>query len=181
MAVKTRIITGQMPPFWDHSVLFFANILSLFYGNTKETEVLKKEVGALETYGSRLLPLIDLMFRPKQNLLILEVAPDQHLTEYFKAELKLTLPEVKLVPHAIYCELGRNFQHMSPPAQAVFEELAERSTPWLDGYVVDKTLVSLAKQPGKKTIGTRDGSRKGNDKLMLQRFLKSRGLNVFES
>lgn len=181
MLAKTQIITGQMPPFWDQSVIFFANILSLFYGNTQETEVLKKEVGALETYGSRLLPLIDLMYRRKQNLLILEVAPDKHLTEYFKAELKLTLPEVKLIPHAVYCEFNKDVQHMSPPAQAAFEELAARSTPWLDGYVVDKTLVSLAKQLGKKTIGTRDGSRKGNDKLMLQRFLKSRGLNIFES
>lgn len=181
MAVKTRIITGQMPPLWDHSVIFFANILSLFYGNTKETEVLKKEVGALETYGSRLLPLIDLMYRRKQNLLILEVGPDPYLMEYFTAELKLTLPEVMLVPHAVYCELGRDFRQMSLPAQAVFAELRERSTPWIDGYVVDKTLVSLAKMLEKRTIGTRDGSRKGNDKLMLQRFLKSRGLNIFAS
>lgn len=181
MSDKVQIIPGRMPPFWDKSVIFFANILSLFYGNLKETEVLKKEVGALETYGSRLLPLVDLMFKRKGNILVLEVAPDQHLVDYFQIDLRLTLPEVKVIPHTVYTELGKDYGEMSAEGRAAFEQLKELNIEWLDGYVVDEILVRLARQLGKQTIGTEEGSRKGNDKLLLQRFLESRGLPVFES
>lgn len=181
MAAEIRTMTGHLPPFWDKSVIFFANILSLFYGNLAETEVLKKEVGALETYGSRLLPLVDLMFKKRGNILVLEVAPDRHLVEYFQDELGLTLPEVRVIPHAIYSELSGDYAAMSGPAKQAFDGLMDLDIAWLDGYVVDDILVRLAANLGKKTIGTCDGSRKGNDKLLLQRFLEARKLPVFES
>ena len=181
MADKVHIIPGQMPPFWDKSVIFFANILSLFYGNLHETEVLKKEVGALETYGSRLLPLVDLMFKRKENVLVLEVAPDSHLVDYFRLDLRLTLPDVRVIPHAVYAEFNQDYRQMSEEARIAFDQLKQLDIEWLDGYVVDDILVNLARQLGKQTIGTSEGSRKGNDKLLLQRFLESRDLPVFES
>lgn len=181
MAAEIHTATGHLPPFWDKSVIFFANILSLFYGNLAETEVLKKEVGALETYGSRLLPLVDLMFRQRGNVLVLEVAPDGHLVDYFQSELRLTLPEVRVIPHAVYAELGGDYAAMSAAAKQAFDGLKELDNQWLDGYVVDNILIRLAGHLGKKTIGTREGSRKGNDKMLLQRFLESQGLSVFES
>ena len=58
---------------WDRRVIFVANLLGLFFGNEKETGELMDQVGPLETYGGRLVPVLDLLFRgAEDNIVILE-------------------------------------------------------------------------------------------------------------
>ena len=38
---------GQLHAFWDHSVLFVANLLALFFGNEEETRRFWEEYGKL--------------------------------------------------------------------------------------------------------------------------------------
>lgn len=181
MSEGVNQIPGQVPPFWDRSVAFFANILSLFYGNISETEVLKKEVGALETYGSRLIPLINLMFHGKKNVLCLEVPPDIQLIEYFTQDLHLTLPQVRVIPYHIYNAFSEKKDRYSGKAQELVDWLKPMDIDWLDGYIVDDALINLAQILGKKTVGTKKGCRNGNNKLLLHQFLKTTRLNVFDS
>ncbi|MGE0268780.1 MAG: hypothetical protein AB7S78_10045 [Candidatus Omnitrophota bacterium] len=181
MSKGVNQIPGQIPPFWNRSVAFFANILSLFYGNISETEVLKKEVGALETYGSRLIPLINLMFHGKKNVLLLEVPPDNQLIEYFRQDLELTLPQVRVVPFDVYKTFSEKKDHYSGRSQELIDWLRQIDVDCLDGYIVDDALVNLAQLLGKKTVGTKKGCRNGNNKLLLHQFLKTTKFNVFDS
>ena len=50
------------PGFPDRSVLFFANLLALFFGNRVEMQCLADEVGEVDSYGGRLIPILDLLF-----------------------------------------------------------------------------------------------------------------------
>lgn len=181
MLGRINQIPGQIPPFWDRSVVFFANILSLFYGNLPQTEVLKKEVGTLETYGSRLIPLINLMFHGPRNVLFLEVPPDQRLIDYFTHELKLSLPQINIIPYETYHIFAERKSSYPPKARLILDLLKNVDAQWLDGYVVDDVLVNLAEMLGKKTVGTMEGCRNGNNKLLLQRFLNTTCLPVFDS
>lgn len=181
MSAGINQIPGQIPPFWNRSVAFFANILSLFYGNLSETEVLKKEVGALETYGSRLIPLINIMFRGGNNVLFLEVPPDNQLIQYFSHDLKLTLPKVKVIPYETYQMFSQKNIRYPDKAQQIIDDLRDLDIDWLGGYVVDDALINLAQALGKKTVGTRQGCRNGNNKLLLHQFLKTTCLNIFDS
>ena len=80
---------GQLPKGWDCNVIFIANINSLFYGNEFETNILRDEIGSIDTYGGRLVPFLNLLFNKSQNLLVLERTPDPTLLEYFQKDLKL--------------------------------------------------------------------------------------------
>ena len=42
---------------------FFANLLALFFGNEAETKSLADEVGEIDSYGGRLIPILNLIFR----------------------------------------------------------------------------------------------------------------------
>ncbi len=181
MSVNVKVAPGDLPEFWNESVVFFANILSLFYGNTTETAVLKQEVGALETYGSRLLPLINIMFRGRDNLLILESPPDQDLIAYFKSDLKLSLPTFKIVKQDIYESFEGQSEALPSKAQFLIDELVEHPARLIDGYVVDASLLRIGSLTGKKILGTPTGSRNGNDKLVLHEFLQITGLKIYDS
>ncbi len=67
--VKTR--PGQLPTFWGRDVIFFANMLSIFYDNHDELERLRQQIMGVETYGGRLVPIINLIFKGDNNLLVL--------------------------------------------------------------------------------------------------------------
>ena len=54
---------NTLPPAWDRSGIFVANLFSLFFGNENQTRDLCAEVGRLETYGGRLIPILGLMFK----------------------------------------------------------------------------------------------------------------------
>ncbi|MCB1089114.1 MAG: hypothetical protein KDM63_18910, partial [Verrucomicrobiae bacterium] len=72
-AIPVIASPGTLPPFWDRNAVFIANLLGLFFGNEEETRLLSEEVGEVDSYGGRLIPIIDLLFAgPGKNLLVLE-------------------------------------------------------------------------------------------------------------
>ena len=79
------IDTGsQLREFWDRSVFFFGNLKALFFGNEEQTRQLAKEVGGVESYGGRLIPVLNLIFRRANNILLLEREADRTLCSYFR-------------------------------------------------------------------------------------------------
>jgi hypothetical protein len=169
---------GRLPGFWQRDVTFFANLLSLFFGNEGGTASLRKEVGEIDSYGGRLVPLINLLFKKPSNLLILQHTPDEALCGYFRDDLGLTLPEMHILPHAEFLELGDESGEVCADSASV---LAKHTSQWIDGFVTDATLEQIAKRLGKKTITTESGSRRGNNKLLLFQFLKRNGLPVVDT
>ena len=184
-SMKVETHPGKLPPFWsDRSVVFIANLLALFFGNKAQTELLFQEIKGAASYGGRLIPVLDLIFRNRDNLLVLERAPEPGLLEYFRGELELTLPRVAILPHSEYCHLADHVKPGSESEDAAFPALAEmRSHPalWLDGFVTDGRLADLARGIGKRTISTESGSREGNNKAHLHRFLEEVQLPVFDT
>ncbi|MBP9854810.1 MAG: hypothetical protein KBD53_08085 [Candidatus Omnitrophica bacterium] len=181
MSVKIHQIPGQIPPFWDRSVAFLANMLSLFYGNMSETNILKSEIGALETYGSRLVPLINLIYRGPHNILFLEVPPNDQLITYFTNDLKLSLPEIQIFPYEMYEMFAEKKDDYPEKSKELIRLLLQSKVDYLDGYLVDSAMMNLAEITGKRLIGTKQGCRNGNNKLLLHQFLQTMDLAVFDS
>lgn len=169
---------GRLPGFPQRDTIFIANLLAMFFGNEEETRVLSEEVGEVDSYGGRLIPIIDLLFGEGGNLLVLERVPDPDLCEYFGEVLGLSLPDLEILPHRDYLEINR----LSGTVQHPFLDcLSSHGAKWIDGFVTDDTLAALAKLVGKKTVSTGEGSRHGNNKRMLHEFLVSKGLPVVEA
>ena len=105
---KIEVRLGQMPSGWDREVIFFANLRSIFYRNQSQTQVLAERVKGLECYGGRLIPILNLLFRGRNNLLVLEAPPAESLVAYFEHHLELSLPSLQILPHADYQELVKN-------------------------------------------------------------------------
>lgn len=166
---------GELPPFWDRSVVFVANLAALFYGNQGQTARLRREVGHLESYGGRLAPVLDILFKRRENLLLLEAPPCLALLAYFKSELGLTLPEMLVLSHDRYHALTR------PAPCEDSRRLSRAHAPWMDGFVTDTLLVQMAGVLGKQTVCTYDGSRAGNNKLRLHEFLCREGFRTFDT
>lgn len=171
-----RIATETLPPFWERRVIFIANILSLFFGNQEEIEELRREVGALETYGGRLIPILDRLCSRRGNLLVLEKKPDTTLLDYLES-LGLSMPEICLLPQDFY----KNFSKTPNDFNSFLEKLQTHPAEWLTGYVIDPTLVLLARRAKKKLLGSVEGCRRGNNKLLLHEFLTRQGLPVFDT
>ena len=85
-------------------MVFFANLLSLFYGNEEETQSLREEVGRIESYGGRLAPILNILFKGGNNLLVLERELDVDLMSYFERDLALSIPELVVLPHQRYVD-----------------------------------------------------------------------------
>jgi hypothetical protein len=105
MTVEIKDTLGQLPAFWDRNVIFFANMQSIFYDNHGELERLKQQVMGVETYGGRLIPIMNLIFKGENNLLVLERFPDQTLIRYFEKDLGLSLPNIVILSHSVYDSL----------------------------------------------------------------------------
>ncbi len=172
-----RSMPGELPPLWERQAVFVANLLALFFGNEHETEALRKTVGTLETYGGRLVPILQLLFRSGPCLLVLNREPDAALLLYHQEELGLSLPRRFLIPHDEYRSLDSNAP--SRTARALLEEISAHAAPWIDGFVTDARLEFVAERCGKKTVTTCEGSRAGNNKLNLHRYLREAGLPTF--
>jgi len=181
MACQVHIMPGQLPPPWERGVVFIANILSLFFGNDAETEVLRQEIGALETYGSRLVPIINLMYHGSSNLLILEKEPMPTLLQYFDKELGLSLPEIKVLPHHLYMTLINDELEWMDKVYDLVQSLKNHPARWLDGYVTDEMIKHLAELVSKENICSVDGSRRGNNKFHLYEHFLSKGELVFDT
>jgi len=183
-----RIIAtpGRLPEFPQRSVVFVANLLGLFFGNREKTRLLAEQVGEVDSYGGRLLPVIDLIFRGNAgNLLVLEREPDIHLNRFLQDVVGLSLPELAILPHEEYREFGRS----SPGGPGgregggdldhpVIQRIAAHPAEWMDGYVTDRTLTRIAAITGKRTMSSHEGSYDGNNKLLLHQYLESQGLPV---
>jgi hypothetical protein len=163
---------GTLPAFWDRQAVFVANLLGMFFGNEAGTRALAAEIGEADSYGGRLLPIVDLLFRRKDNLLVLERAPDSTLAGYFQGQLGLSLPTVEVLSHRDYLTLGNAAAAEHP----VVRRIAAHAAPWMDGYVTDETLAGLAARLGKRTISSTAGSHEGNNKRLLYEEMAAAGL-----
>ena len=173
---------GKLPPLWDRRVAFFANLLALFYGNELQTEALRKEVGEIDSYSARLIPIMNLLFHDSQNLLVLEREPDVSLCNYLKKDLGLSLPHLEVLPHQEYVEIGNQIlKGEELKSASCLEQIEKLDIDWIDGYVTDETIVGIAQHTGCKTITTKEASRDGNNKLKLHQFLMDAGLPAFET
>ena len=174
---------GNSPEFWEgRSVLFVANLLSLFFGNRGEMYMLEHEISGVDSYGGRLLPIISLLYPGGDNLLVLEREPEPALTHYFRETLRLELPEVAILPYDRYQELTvAAMAGESLPDWPVVSQLANHRATLADGFVTDIGLSSLSAALGKQTLSTAEGSRRGNNKYRLHCALEDEGLPVFDT
>ena len=173
---------GHVPPFWNRNAVFVANLLSLFYGNDGETNELCQEVGHIETYGGRLLPILDLLFNgPNRNLLVLESEPDPLLLDYFTDACSLTLPDRLILAHAEYMDINRTLRDKQAPTHPACDAVSAHDACWMDGFVTDQALTLFAEHTGKQLITTEGGSKRGNNKLTLHQFLERTGLPTFDT
>ena len=169
--------TDRLPRFWQRDVIFFANLLGLFFGNDSEAKVLSDEIGEVDSYGGRLMPILNLLFRDGENLLYLERTPDAALCDYFANRLSLSLPRYEVISHSDYQEIGQTLEAgRHADVDQLLPSTATGPQEWVDGYVTDDTLQQLAEHLGKQTISTTHGSRRGNNKLLLHQFVRDQGL-----
>lgn len=171
---------GHLPPFWDRNVLFFSNIHSIFYDNVQETEHLLNAIAGANSYGGRLLAIMDLLFRGGNNAVFLESPPDSGLIAYLKENLELSVPSFALMDAETYDGL-RHAQSGPARAEELLREYRGHPAEWVDGYVTDTGLTQIADRLGKRTISSVAGSRRGNNKYLLHRHLAQQGLPTFDT
>ncbi|MCF6312903.1 MAG: ATP-grasp domain-containing protein [Verrucomicrobiales bacterium] len=181
--VKILSCPGQLPVFWDRQAVFFANLLALFFGNEEKIQALADEVGAIDSYGGRLIPVLNLIFRGESSLLVLEREPDTHLCRYFREGLGLSLPDLMILEHSRYEDIGKALKDGGSLSsnEKVLERVKKHGAEWMDGYVTDETLSLIASEVDKKTVASRAGSEAGNNKYLLYQYLAGKGLPVVKT
>ncbi len=173
---------GRLHDFWDHSVLFVANLLALFFGNRDQTRLLQSEIQGADSYGGRLLPVLNLLYRGGNNVLLLERPPNLAMQEYFATELRLDLPKIEILTHDDYLALGKNIASGAVGTVGTISDRFDVSRiSFVDGYVTDSTLTSLANSINLPTVSSMQGSRRGNNKSLLHEALAASGLPVFDT
>ncbi len=182
MKIEIKNISGQLPEFWNRNVIFFANTLSIFFDNTDGLNKLKQQIKGVDTYGGRLIPIINILFKRDNNLLVLERPPDQTLLHYFEEDLNLSLPDIAILSHSVYDTLLNQedkliHDELSPTLTMIHQHNAK----WVDGFVSDNILMSLAKGINKPTISSLEGSKRGNNKSLLHNTLSEKGFPVFDT
>lgn len=181
-ALTIRSTPGELPVLWDRRVIFVANLLSLFFGNTSQTQNLRREVGPIETYGGRLIPILGLLFHASgTNSVVLERTPDARLLAYFKHDLGLALPDVAILSPDVYATLDAVDRAPHPEILRFVEQMRDAAPRWLDGFVTDSALERLAGLLGCRTISTARASQSGNNKLLLHEHLAVSGLPLFDT
>ncbi|GMV91891.1 MAG: hypothetical protein AMXMBFR82_16690 [Candidatus Hydrogenedentota bacterium] len=180
-AVEVIDTHGRLPEFWPRDVTFFANLLSLFFGNEGGTASLRREVGEIDSYGGRLVPIVNLLFHNPGNILVLPREPDPNLCAYFQDDLGLSLPDMHVMTREEFLQFGESVARDDAETIELVRELAGHESRWVDGFVTDKTLVNIAQKLGKQTITSEEGSRCGNNKLKLHQFLEAHGLPVVDT
>ena len=170
------------PHFDDRNVIFIANLLALFFGNEKETQALRNEVGEIDSYGGRLIPILDLLFRGGgKNSLLLEREPAPSLLGYFSGELGLSIPDIEVLRHDDYLNFLDTARNSDSADDSRLQRWESLQAGWLDGYVTDPVLETLAERLGKNTLSTGHASRNGNNKVALHQHIESIGLPVFDT
>ena len=182
MTIEIKKIPGQLPAFWDRSVIFFANMQSIFFDNRGGLERLKQQVTGVETYGGRLIPIINLIFNGDNNLLVLERPPDQTLVDYFENDLGLSIPDIAILSHSSYNSLPNQSDKLIHDGKnQALTIIHQHSASWIDGFVSDKVLMRIAKSLYKPTISSMEGSKRGNNKSLLHNTLSEKGFPVFDT
>ncbi len=173
---------GQLPPLWSRRVAFFANLLALFFGNEQQTQALVDEVGEIDSYGGRLIPIINLLFRGEDNMLVLEREPDEILCRYLRDDLGLSLPRMQVMQHRDYIALGE-YLKSGKETEAIhhLETLSQHGAEWLDGYVTDEILSNIATHLKCQTISSSAASQDGNNKFLLHQYQVQQGLPAFDT
>lgn len=181
MTIAINKQLGKKPKGWDQSVIFFANILGLFFGNEQEAQVLTREVGSLESYGSRLIPLINFIYNSERNVLVLERKPDEDLIKYFCTDLGLTIPTIEVIHHELYSSFAHVNSELNSTQADLIRLFKDTGSELIDGYVTDTALTQISRLIGQKTNSTEEGSRQGNNKVLLHQFLLQSNLPVFDT
>jgi len=180
-AIPVLRTTSSLPPAWDRPGIFVSNLFSLFFGNEGQTADLCSEVGRLESYGGRLVPILGLIFQGRSpNGVVLEEPPAEALMAYFRDELGLALPDLHTLGHTDYLDLGRN-GNLPPAAQRLIAELSAKDDGWIDGFVTDEALQKIARHTGHENLNSRDASYAGNHKVKLHHHLVASRLPTFTS
>lgn len=175
---------GSLPPAWEHSGVFVANLLSLFFGNREQTAALCREVGRLETYGGRLLPVLGLLYQGEgPNLVLLEAEPDDTLQHYFRDDLGLAVPEIGVLPHEDYLVFAAKPSSPTDAMRIAIDRIRDRvrADAKLDGFVTDEALEIIAREAGVATVNHLQGSYHGNHKVELHEHLVAHDLPVFDT
>jgi hypothetical protein len=180
MAPRVQTVTGELPPFWDRSVLFFCNLRSIFYENDAEAAELVRRITGATSYGGRVISILNILFHRGPNKILLEAPPEPSLLDYFSGDLKLSLPTFEVLDHRRYEDLAAK-RAARAPADPMLADLGEHPAAWIDGYVTDAALVRLAKSLKKKTVSSLAGSKNGNNKYLLHRHLADLKLPVFDT
>jgi hypothetical protein len=178
MSVAVKIIPGKLPPFWDRSVLFFCNIHSIFYDNQEEAGELMRQLAGAQSYGGRVMSILNLLFRGGPNRILLEAPPEPSLLDYLSGGLSLSLPGFDVLDHRGYRELAAKGESGGDPA---IEKLSSQPASWVDGFVTDAILVQIAGKLQKRTISTLTGSKNGNNKYLLYRHQVEKQLPTFDT
>ncbi len=175
MSVSIKI--GQMPVLWSHPTIYIANIDCIFYGDTEKTRHLQQNVAGFQGYGSRLTPVLNLLYGGNNNnLLLLNDSPDPAALEYFGKVLGLILPETIVLGQYGCSTLPMNI-HENPDIMDIIKHHPARL---IDGYVTDIQLENLAVQLNKNLTNTHEASRQANNKILLHRFIVDSELPTFD-
>ncbi len=166
--VELSVIPGSVPPPRSGNVAYLANLSRLFFENEELTARLRETVQTLESYGGRLLPILCLLWDGERSILAIERRPWPDLETYFRHDLRLRLPRLF------------TYDPNHPWSGDLPAEIRKTPHCHLDGFVTDHHLAELAARTGARLAGSVSGSRQGNNKVLLRRFLEQHGELVFD-
>lgn len=167
------VAIGRLPTPWPLGSVFVGNLDCIFFGDQGKTSQLIANVTGFHGYGSRLLPILGLLFRG-DNLLLLQEAPDATLAGYFSRTLKLPLPDIALIDIPPGCATAPD------PSPQMMDRIRHHRATLMDGYVTDPYLEQLAADCGKTLVNSHQACRDANDKVLLFRFLTDTGMPIFD-
>jgi len=167
---------GELPALWPDSALFFADLYAIFYGDPEKTRQLEENVSGFFGYGGRLIPMLGLLFKGPDNLLILQEPVEPDLPSYFADRLGLKVPPVEVLDHRNYA----TFYEGLAASSALVQRLENHPAQVLDGYVTDPPLEEIAARLHKRLVNSYAQSRDANDKILLHRFMDQRHLPSFD-
>ncbi|NIP30289.1 MAG: hypothetical protein GTO02_13650 [Candidatus Dadabacteria bacterium] len=179
----THIHPGELPDFWNRSVIFFSNIESVVFGNIEELEKLESEVKGFEAFGGRLISVLNLIFNGRPNLLVLEKASDQSIFNYYKDTLKLSMPELLIIDHEIYHSINSDDKAINENknVKKLREMLSSHPAKWVDGFITDNSLMNWAEKFNKTCINSSQACYDANNKMELHYYLLEKELPVIDT